>query len=1035
MNRLRSLILVSLAAATLAWAAESPAPVASARPADFKSWPRPQQVEWLLANMTFAEKIEQLNASPRGPVKSYQQAYNARLELPGFVSLDGPRGPRNGNRKSVGFPNGLTLAATWDVALLEKVGATFGAQTKELGGNQLFGPALNLIRHPQAGRNSEYLSEDPYLAGRLAAATARGIESSHVIATPKHYAANSFETGRFRIDVRVPERVLREIYLPHFEAAIREGGVRSVMSSYNSVNGHFPPANATLLEIPGKEWGFAGYMVSDYGTEFESAAAGIAAGTHVELPGWQWYTDGAIQRGLNDGSISGARLDGLLAKLLELKLDPALFNPATQPLPVADVPAQRALARRAGAEGIVLLKNQGGVLPLAKDKTVALIGPFADSPLLMGNENGSSGVVPERIITIKQALQEQLGAERVTFVPGGSALGENYTSAPVRAFPSRAQYFNNLDLSGAPALERDETSIQKLSFAAGSTASIVPAVVGNGFGFTGQAPMKIGTFPEIAAGQDFSLTFWVLLPDQFPKKGNPVFSGTIPGVAEFDITPAGARVLMRYNRNERAMLTLPFTIPAQAWTQVALVRTGPSLAVWINGVGQAKSDFGGALLAMPIAFGGTLGTDKNATCVIDEFALYDRALTEAELGQLSAKQAVTAGRILYVSCDDAAVLAGGSETYPGITDVKTMSARWTGKFTARRSGRHIFRINSDGGVRFHLDGKKRIDQWQEAWVEGKKRQDWVELEAGHSCEVTVEFANWYAHQRGNGGFVAFQVYEPTAAGPDFSAAVAAARSHDVAVVAVGMPLEYLQGEANDGDVYELPGDQQALVAAVAAANPHTVVVLSTAGGVDMRAWLGHVPAVLEASSQGQEGGYSVADVLTGAVNPSGKLPVSYPVSTDQLEVELVQKYYEDSVTKIGYRMFDRAGKVPQFAFGHGLSYTTFAYAELSVVPDGPGARVRFTVRNTGARAGAEVPQVYVGDLACSVERPVRELKGFAKVFLQPGETRRVELKLAARAFQFWSVEHHAWVAEPGDFKIEVGASSRDLRLSRVFSRP
>ncbi len=1002
-------------------------------PAAFASWTVPVRVDWLLAHMTLAEMVDQVNTSPRGTNKTYEQARNERFGLPGFVSVDGPRGPRRREGKTVGFPNALTLAASWDVALAEEVGTTFGQQTKQLGANQLFAPALNLIRHPQAGRNSEYLSEDPELTGRLAAALTRGIEGAGVIATPKHFAANGFETGRFRIDVTIPERVLREIYLPHFRTAILEGRPRSVMSAYNSVNGHYLPENKALLDILNNEWGFNGYVVSDYGAEFLTAAAGLAAGTHVEMPGWKWYNDEQIRRGLDDGTISRERWHQLLRRVLETKLDPRMYDPKRGPAPLPNLAVERALSRRVGAEGIVLLKNERGILPLAKDQRVALIGPFADSPLVMGNHNGSSTVVPERVVTIRQALQERLG-ERLRYATGCGALGENVESDAREDFTCRAEYFDNLELAGPPALVREETAIQKLSFGSGGLAETVPGALGQAFGFSGQGAMRIGTLPLIPEKRDFTLSFWVQLPDQFPKKDSCVFSAGLKDIGDLDITPAGLSLTMRYNRNDRRAFRLAFEIPHQRWVHLALVRQGAKVTVFLDGTEAASGEFAGSVLSLPYAFGGNAQGGREANCQIDEFGLYERALSAGELRRLVGRETVSEGRLQQVDCEDATVLQRQRETYPGISNPSTISARWTGDFIPRRSGRHRFRISSNGGIRFFVDEVKRIDQWQEAWIEGTKRQDWIDLEAGRTYRLRIEYGNWWDKQREKGGYIRFDYFEPGETATLFAEATAAAKAADVALVAVGVPLEFLQGEANDNDSFELPGNQAALVQAVAAANPRTAVLLVSNGGVDMRTWGERVPAIMELFSQGQEAGNSVADVLFGDVNPAARLPITYPTSIDQLEVELVQKQYENSVCKIGYRMFDHTGKVPQFPFGHGLSYTTFAYRDLTATPENDGVRVKCVVENTGKRAGAEVVQLYVGDVIGSVERPVRELKGFSKVFLQPGEARAVSFFLPATAFAFWSEQTHAWFVEPGDFTLEVGSSSRNLPLHTTVRR-
>lgn len=251
-------------------------------------------------------------------------------------------------------------------------------------------------------------------------------------------------------------------------------------------------------------------------------------------------------------------------------------------------------------------------------------------------------------------------------------------------------------------------------------------------------------------------------------------------------------------------------------------------------------------------------------------------------------------------------------------------------------------------------------------------------------------------------------------------------------------------EAEGGDrSYALPAEQVELIRAVAAVNRRTIVVLNSGGGVDWQGWLDRVPAVLHAWYPGQEEGTAVAEILFGAVNPSGKLPASFekrpedgPCYASYHASKEDRMAYSEGVF-VGYRGFDRNGVEPRFGFGHGLSYTTFAYDDLQVRTEGRGdsRRVVVTARvtNKGPRAGREVAQLYVGDVAASVPRPPRELKGFASVELAPGEARTVRFELDRRAFAFYDVAGKGWKVEPGEFVIQVGRSSRDLPLKATLT--
>jgi beta-glucosidase len=271
-------------------------------------------------------------------------------------------------------------------------------------------------------------------------------------------------------------------------------------------------------------------------------------------------------------------------------------------------------------------------------------------------------------------------------------------------------------------------------------------------------------------------------------------------------------------------------------------------------------------------------------------------------------------------------------------------------------------------------------------------------------------------------------------------AVALAARSDAAVVVVGYSPA-LESEGFDRPSMDLPAGQDGLIEAVAAANEHTVVVVAAGAPVTMTRWIGRVPAVLYAWYGGEEVGHAVGDLLFGAASPSGRTPVTFPRRIEDstafghypgkdLHVEYAEGIY------VGYRGFDRSKVEPLFPFGHGLSYTTFEYSGLEVSPeavkrDGT-VDVTLKVKNTGARPGAEVVQLYVHDPESSVDRPEKELKGFRRVSLQPGETRAVSFTLDRSALSFFDPGRREWVAEPGAFEVLVGASSRDIRLRGAF---
>jgi beta-glucosidase len=265
-------------------------------------------------------------------------------------------------------------------------------------------------------------------------------------------------------------------------------------------------------------------------------------------------------------------------------------------------------------------------------------------------------------------------------------------------------------------------------------------------------------------------------------------------------------------------------------------------------------------------------------------------------------------------------------------------------------------------------------------------------------------------------------------------AVVAAQKADVAIVCIGNPLLH-ETEGGDRPNMELPGRQAELARRVAAVNPKTVVVLTAGAPVSMP-WLAQVPALVHGLYTGQEGGNAVAAILLGEVNPSGKLTETLPVKLEDNPAYLNYPggrdvRYGEGIF-VGYRYYEKKGVEPLFPFGHGLSYTPFEYSDLKVESSGKiGAPVSVSLRvkNSGTRAGKEVVQLYVRDVQSSVLRPVKELKGFAKLALQPGESREAAFILDERAFAFYSPERHAWVVEPGEFEVLAGSSSRDIRLA------
>ena len=335
-----------------------------------------------------------------------------RLAIPSMFLSDGPHGLRKqaekGDHLGLGtsikatcFPTAATMANSWDPELGELLGQALGEEAAASRVNVVLGPGLNCKRSPLCGRNFEYFSENPYLAGKMAAAYIRGIQKNGVAACPKHFAANSQELRRMSVDSVVDERALREIYLTGFEIAVKEGRPKAIMSSYNPVNGVYANENPHLLhEILRKEWGFDGMVVTDWGGDNDHSA-GVRAGSNLVMPAPGANLARKLLASVKSGALAEAVLDDRLREMLPVALE---TDQALQAAPKTfDAPAHHAIARKCAAESIVLLENDG-ILPLTKNSRMLLIGDFAAVPRYQGA--GSSMVNPTRLTNLADSLKE-----------------------------------------------------------------------------------------------------------------------------------------------------------------------------------------------------------------------------------------------------------------------------------------------------------------------------------------------------------------------------------------------------------------------------------------------------------------------------------------------------------------------------------------------------------------------------------------------------------------------------------------------------
>ena len=619
--------------------------------------------------------------------------------IPSITLSDGPNGVRkqtgaadhlglNPSVPATCFPTAATVACSWDPALGEQIGQAMGEEAAAQEVAVLLGPGLNTKRSPLCGRNFEYFSEDPYLSGKMAASYVRGIQSNGISACPKHFAVNSQELRRMASDSVVDERTLRELYLTGFEIVVKEAKPKTIMSSYNLINGTYANENRHLLmDILRGEWGFDGAVVTDWGGSNDHAM-GVQNGSTLEMPAPGGDAVRELMQAVQSGKITEADVDARLDELLTLVFDTHAAVQSHSRTFDADAP--HALARRAAAESIVLLKNENDLLPLAEGAKVAVIGDFAQTPRYQGA--GSSAVNSIKVDTFLDCLKES-GLASVGFAPG------------------------------------------------------------------------------------------------FDRQGKP-------------------------------------------------------------------------------------------------------------------------------------------------------------------------------------DAAKQAE------------------------------------------------------------AVALAQKAEVVLLCLGLD-EIKESEGLDRGDMRLADNQIELLKAVQQANPNTVVVLSAGASLETP-WLKHCRTLVYGALGGQAGAGAMLDVLTGKVNPSGKLAetwvnayVDTPAKDNFAGPGRMVQYREGLY--VGYRYYQTAGVPVAFPFGYGLSYTSFAYSNLQAASNG----VTLTVTNTGKRAGAEIVQLYAAKPGAEVFRPAQELKGFAKVQLQPGESKTVTIPLDDKAFRYWNTKTDSWEVEGGSYELRVGASSADIRLTAV----
>ena len=420
----------------------------------------------LVSKMTLEEKAAFLSGKNVWQTRDYE-----RLGISSIFCSDGPHGIRkqagsgdhlglNASLPATCFPTAATIANSWNEALGEEIGTALGEEASAQEVHIVLGPGLNIKRSPLCGRNFEYFSEDPYLAGKMAASYIRGIQSKGVYACPKHFAVNSQELRRMAMNSVLDERTLREIYLTGFEIAVKEGKAKAIMTSYNEINGTYANENKHLLqEVLRGEWGFDGMVVTDWGGSNDHTA-GVAAGSNLEMPAPGLDSARQLIASVKEGRLTMEELDACVDDLLDAVLE--LTENSKARLTAFNETAHHELARKAAAESAVLLKNEDNLLPVSKNAKVAIIGDFAFEPRYQGA--GSSMVNPTKLESI-ETLADSCDMQVVGMVRGYQRTGEADEALKKAAVDLAANadvvlYFFGLDeLSESEGLDREHIRI------------------------------------------------------------------------------------------------------------------------------------------------------------------------------------------------------------------------------------------------------------------------------------------------------------------------------------------------------------------------------------------------------------------------------------------------------------------------------------------------------------------------------------------------------------------------------------------------
>ncbi|KAH8799047.1 glycoside hydrolase superfamily [Xylogone sp. PMI_703] len=868
-------------------------------------------IDQILSRLTLEEKISLLTGGDWWRTLIIRQ--NGKKIVPHLKTTDGPNGARGegyvNGVKSACFPCGTCVGASFDEDLAFEVGKQIGLEALSKSANVLLAPTVNVIRSPLGGRNHECFSEDPFVLGVMGAAYIRGCQSTGVGATVKHFVANDVEKRRRFLTANMDERTLREIYLYPFQLILKLSDPWCLMTSFNKVNGVYVADDSRLLQnVLRGEWGYKGLIMSDWNGTYSTVEA-MNAGIDLEMPGVTKYRGEKLLHAIVDKTVTEKTVEDSARRVLELVKRSGQFeSPEEEPEQALLNHSRDDFITRSAAEGAVLLRNEGSILPLDvgnETSKIVVIGHHAAIPAVCGG--GSARVNSTRTVSPLVGLRD--AGLKFHYEPGVPVFAA--IPSPIPSVLSKSAHAEN------ESSNDDMTTVDQ--------------------------PVWLEFFNGSVIGSNLVHEKLLEKPEYLLKEQWPTF----------------------LDKNYCTRMTFTIT-PKSTGTHTMSVLTTGTAILYIDGV-----------------------------------------------------KAFTRDQDMHL----------------------------------QREAFYFFRSTFERRFSYSMTANRTYSCVLESW--------------GATEEALANSVGGPAIQGSGVGF-----FEYVDISGQIRAAAAAAAQADIAIVFTGTTGEF-ESEGYDRDTLDLTPKQYELVSAITSARPHrgTVLVNYSGAPVNMNPFLPHnlgsrgtedplVPSPVEAILQcwfpGQECGHSIAALLTGRINPSGRVPMSWPrriednpshgnFPTDDNDVI----HYKERIF-VGYRHYDLPeNPAPLFPFGFGLSYTTFIVegtkiATPALIKGREGKiQVSCTVKNTGQRSGKIVLQFYIqapsqpqpiGDkVGMYVDRPVKELKGFKKPFVEAGNSQKVSIELDRYAVSFYDMDRNSWRAIRGTYQVLVGFSAAEIVDSAKFN--